>query len=130
MLFRSPLPFIFNRYSPVRSIYPAAWYTASHDIGIFTNFVVLPPHIAGANFPPDLRAPTLSLASSHLICSVALTGVLALQTGRWWAERADDDSTAETLGGSGRDANDGERDGVKPEPKKIPTSGVVGVATT
>jgi hypothetical protein len=97
-------------------------------IGIFSNFVVLPPHIAGAKFPPDLRAPTLSLASSHLICSVALTGVLALQTGRMWAERADDDtSAAETLGGSGRDGDDGERDGGKPEPKKIPTSGVVGV---
>jgi len=108
-----------------------AIYIQSVLPSIFSNFVVLPPHIAGAKFPPDLRAPTLSLASSHLICSVALTGVLALQTGRMWAERADDDtSAAETLGGSGRDGDDGERDGGKPEPKKIPTSGVVGVAAT
>ena len=100
-------------------------------IGIFTNFVVLPPHIAGAKFPPDLRAPTLSLASSHLICSVALTGVLALQTGRWWAERADDDTgAAETLGGPRRGGDDGERDDGKSEPKKNPASGVVGVVAT
>ena len=33
----------------------------------------------------------MELASSNLICSVALTGVLALQAGRLWAERADDD---------------------------------------
>jgi hypothetical protein len=70
---------------------------------IFTNYVVLPPDLPGATFPPDLRTPTLGLASSHLICSVALTGVLALQTGRWWAERADDDaSTAQALSTSGR----------------------------
>jgi hypothetical protein len=43
-------------------------------------------------FPRALRNPTLELASSNLICSVALTGVLALQAGRLWAERADDDS--------------------------------------
>ena len=42
-------------------------------------------------FPRALRNPTLELASSNLICSVALTGVLALQAGRFWAERADDD---------------------------------------
>ena len=42
-------------------------------------------------FPPTLRGPTLDLASSHLICSVALTGVLLLQAGRWWAEQQDDD---------------------------------------
>ena len=96
------------------------WILAT--IGIFTHFVALPPHVAGAKFPPDLRGPTLSLASSHLICSVALTGVLALQTGRWWAERADDDtSAAETLASS---RDDGERDGGKSEPQTIPTSGV------
>jgi len=33
----------------------------------------------------------LELASGNLICSVALTGVLVLQAGRSWAERADDD---------------------------------------
>ncbi|KAF8260439.1 ER membrane protein SH3-domain-containing protein, partial [Lactarius quietus] len=77
-----------------------AIYVQSVLPSIFTNFVAIPPHIAGAKFPSELRAPTLSLASSHLICSVALTGVLALQTGRWWAERADDDAgAADTLGG-------------------------------
>lgn len=42
-------------------------------------------------FPPSLRGPTLELASTHLICSVALTGVLLLQAGRWWAEHYDTD---------------------------------------
>ncbi|KAF8515879.1 Shr3 amino acid permease chaperone [Gautieria morchelliformis] len=41
-------------------------------------------------FPSELRAPTLELASSHLVCSVALTGVLVLQAGRWWAEGEDE----------------------------------------
>ncbi|GJE98147.1 Shr3 amino acid permease chaperone [Phanerochaete sordida] len=40
-------------------------------------------------FPPSLRGPTLELASSHLMCCVALTGVLVLQAGRWWAEQKD-----------------------------------------
>ena len=38
---------------------------------------------------------TLELASSHLACSVALTGVLALQAARWWAELSDDDDAEE-----------------------------------
>ncbi|KAI0691199.1 Shr3 amino acid permease chaperone, partial [Cytidiella melzeri] len=42
-------------------------------------------------FPASLKSPTLELASSHLVCSVALTGVLVLQAGRWWAEQKDDD---------------------------------------
>ena len=42
-------------------------------------------------FPPALRAQVLNLASSNLVCSVALTGVLALQAGRYWAERTDND---------------------------------------
>ncbi|KAI0261002.1 Shr3 amino acid permease chaperone [Gloeopeniophorella convolvens] len=69
----------------------AAVYVQTVLPSIFTHFGTLPPHAADAKFPPDLRAPTLTLASSHLVCSVALTGVLALQTGRWWAERAEDD---------------------------------------
>ena len=86
--------------------------------GIFTNYVVLPPNLPGAKFPPDLRTPTLGLASNHLVCSVALTGVLALQTGRWWAERADDDArTAETLSLSGG----GEKEGSKSESKTSTT---------
>ena len=46
-------------------------------------------------FPPTLRVPTMELASSHLICSVALTGVLLLQAGRWWAEQKDIDDDEE-----------------------------------
>ena len=42
-------------------------------------------------FPRSLRTPTLDLASNHLVCSVALTGVLILQAGRWWAELTDGD---------------------------------------
>jgi hypothetical protein len=92
--------------------------------GIFTNYVVLPPDHPDAKFPPDLRTPTLGLASSHLICSVALTGVLALQTGRWWAERADDDANAaEKLSAS-------EKEGSKPGPKKTAQGeGAAGLAT-
>jgi ER membrane protein SH3 len=97
--------------------------------GIFTNYVALPTDHPGAKFPPDLRTPTLELASSHLICSVALTGVLALQTGRWWAERADDDANdAEKLSVSGRGS--GEKEGSKPEPKKTAQGeGAAGLAT-
>ncbi len=43
-------------------------------------------------FPKSLRSATLDLASSNLICSVALTGVLALQAGRFWAETYDVDT--------------------------------------
>ncbi|KAI0747651.1 Shr3 amino acid permease chaperone, partial [Daedaleopsis nitida] len=63
-----------------------------------TNFSTLPlpftsstPAASLPDFPSSLREPTLELASSHLVCSVALTGVLALQAGRWWAEQADID---------------------------------------
>ena len=50
----------------------------------------MPPHHLSDPFPISLRQPTLELASSNLVCSVTLTGVLALQAGRWWAERVDD----------------------------------------
>lgn len=40
--------------------------------------------------PRSLRLTTLELASNNLICSVALTGVLALQAGRSWAERTEE----------------------------------------
>ncbi|KAG9046534.1 hypothetical protein FS837_004233 [Tulasnella sp. UAMH 9824] len=46
-------------------------------------------------FPDGLRQPTIELASSHLICSVALTGVLLLQAGRAWAEEEDASEKAE-----------------------------------
>lgn len=43
--------------------------------------------------------------------------MLALQTGRWWAERADDDANAaEELSASGRGS--GEKEGSKPGLKK------------
>ncbi|KAH6918638.1 Shr3 amino acid permease chaperone [Coprinopsis sp. MPI-PUGE-AT-0042] len=54
---------------------------------IFTNFTTLPVQDLTQPFPPQLRNQTLELASNNLICSVALTGVLALQAGRLWAER-------------------------------------------
>jgi len=104
-----------------------AVYVQSVLPNIFTNYVVLPPNLPDAKFPPDLRTPTLGLASSHLICSVALTGVLALQTGRWWAERADDDAgTAETLSLSGRGSC--EKESTKSESKiTTPSQVVVGL---
>jgi len=106
-----------------------AVYVQSVLPSIFTNYVALPPNNPGAKFPPDLRTPTLGLASSHLICSVALTGVLALQTGRWWAERADDDaSAAEKLSASGRGS--GEKEGSKPGSKKISQGQGVEIETT
>ena len=40
--------------------------------------------------PSDLKSEVLNLAVTNLICSVSLTGVLALQAARWWAERSDE----------------------------------------
>ncbi|KZS98916.1 hypothetical protein SISNIDRAFT_480508 [Sistotremastrum niveocremeum HHB9708] len=45
--------------------------------------------IKEAPFPDILKKPTLELASSHLVCSVAMTGVLLLQAGRYWADGED-----------------------------------------
>ena len=56
-------------------------------IDIFTNFTTLPVQDRTQPFPADLRSQTLQLASDNLISCVALTGVLALQAGRLWAER-------------------------------------------
>ncbi|KJA20207.1 hypothetical protein HYPSUDRAFT_56130 [Hypholoma sublateritium FD-334 SS-4] len=58
---------------------------------IFALFTDLPTHELQDPIPRTLRNATLELASNHLICSVALTGVLALQAGRFWAESADSD---------------------------------------
>ena len=41
------------------------------------------------SIPDATRAATLELASSHLVCSVALTGVLILQAARYWVESPD-----------------------------------------
>jgi hypothetical protein len=56
---------------------------------LFTKFASLPVHQLTDPFPRALRSATLDLASNNLICSVALTGVLALQAGRFWAEKSD-----------------------------------------
>jgi len=69
-----------------------AMYLYSVLPSLLAKFDSLPTHQLKDPFPRALRNPTLELASSNLICSVALTGVLALQAGRLWAERADDDN--------------------------------------
>ncbi|KAJ8078622.1 hypothetical protein PM082_012905 [Marasmius tenuissimus] len=58
---------------------------------LYTHFTSLPAHQLSDAIPQGLRTPILDLASSHLICSVTLTGVLALQAGRFWAEKADEE---------------------------------------
>jgi hypothetical protein len=40
-------------------------------------------------FPSYLKKPTMDLASSHLVCSVIMTGVIFLQAGKWWADGED-----------------------------------------
>jgi len=62
---------------------------------ILAKFSTLPAHQLKDPFPDALRSATLDLASNHLMCSVALTGVLVLQAGRFWAERSDDEEIAE-----------------------------------
>jgi hypothetical protein len=57
----------------------------------------LPTHQLKDPFPGALRHTTLELASNNLICSVALTGVLALQAGRFWAESSDEDDLDEIV---------------------------------
>jgi hypothetical protein len=76
-----PLTFLYASYSP-----PAV---------IVAKFSTLPTHQLKDPFPGSLRSATLGLASNHLMCSVALTGVLILQAGRFWAERSDDADVAE-----------------------------------
>ena len=65
-------------------------------------------------FPKSLREPTLELASSHLVCSVVLTGVLVLQAGRWWAEQADvDDDDADEVDDKGAGTETGAETGTE-----------------
>lgn len=66
-----------------------------HFLGLFEKFSSLPQYQLKDPFPQSLRSAVLDLASSNLICSVALTGVLALQAGRFWAETADDEPIVE-----------------------------------
>lgn len=58
---------------------------------LFEKFTSVPINSPMDAFPRSLRSSTLDLASNHLVCSVALTGVLILQAGRWWAELSDGD---------------------------------------
>jgi hypothetical protein len=60
-------------------------------LDLMDKFTAIPTHHVKDAFPRALRTPTLDLASNHLVCSVALTGILILQAGRWWAELADGD---------------------------------------
>ncbi|KAH0583936.1 hypothetical protein H2248_009524 [Termitomyces sp. 'cryptogamus'] len=65
---------------------------------IFANFGALSDHQPRDPFPSSLRLLTLQLASNNLVCSVALTGVLALQAGRFWAENSDADDEVSVPG--------------------------------
>ncbi|OCH89110.1 hypothetical protein OBBRIDRAFT_696828, partial [Obba rivulosa] len=76
----SVLPNLFANFTALPLPFPSQPVPSSSS-----SIPPLPP------FPPSLREPILDLASSHLICSVMLTGVLILQAGRWWAEQADED---------------------------------------
>ncbi|KAJ3932026.1 MAG: Shr3 amino acid permease chaperone [Lentinula lateritia] len=60
---------------------------------IFTVFKDLPPHPKTDTVPQELQLAFFDLASNNLVRSVALTGVLGLQAGRFWTECADDDDT-------------------------------------
>lgn len=64
-------------------------------LGLVTKFTSLPTHQLLDPVPRTLRHATIELASSNLICAVALTGVLALQAGRFWAESSDNDDDDE-----------------------------------
>ncbi|KAG6854326.1 hypothetical protein C0991_008221 [Blastosporella zonata] len=68
-----------------------AMYLYSVLPSVFAKFNALPAHQLKDPFPVSLRLVTLELASNNLVCSVALTGVLALQAGRFWAESSDAD---------------------------------------
>ena len=47
-----------------------------------------------------LKSEALNLATANLVCSVALTGVMALQAARWWAEQDSDDEDQPEPGAS------------------------------
>lgn len=78
-------------------VFPSLLTSAYSSSGIFTLFKNLPPHPSTDAIPEDLQSAVFELASNNLICSVALTGVLGLQAGRFWAESADDDDEIESL---------------------------------
>jgi len=74
------------------------------------------PVPSSAPLPPSLRFEVLNLASAHLVCSVALTGVMALQAARWWSEHADSDSDPSDLLSPSTEANARKRTGRKHSP--------------
>jgi len=80
-------------------LFSTAVYTYLNTVlpNIFSQFTSLPPHEPSDPVPRLLRNTTLELASNHLICSVALTGVLALQASRLWAETDHDEDDVDSL---------------------------------
>ncbi|KAG2157388.1 Shr3 amino acid permease chaperone [Suillus clintonianus] len=83
-------------------------YAYSVIPNLMDKFTAIPPHYVKDAFPRSLKIPTLDLASNHLVCSVALTGVLILQAGRWWAELADSDDEEGYLSEKVEDSDVGE----------------------
>lgn len=83
------------------SIFLFSWTIATYLYSvipiILEHFNALPEHSFGDAFPFSLRTITLDLATTNLICSVALTGVLVLQAGRLWAERAEAEDEVEEV---------------------------------
>ncbi|KAG8786969.1 hypothetical protein FRC15_010289 [Serendipita sp. 397] len=69
-------------------------YSAIPKLSKFTNLTPFAANLP--RFPYNLRQPTIELASSHLICAVALTGVIILQTARYWAEGEQDDGALDS----------------------------------
>ncbi|KAF5365687.1 hypothetical protein D9758_003205 [Tetrapyrgos nigripes] len=79
-----------------------ALYNYSVIPKILTVFSSLPMHQPNDAVPEDLRSTILELASNNLICSVALTGVLGLQAGRFWAENSSDDDAEDLVDDRGK----------------------------
>ncbi|KAJ3908581.1 hypothetical protein F5879DRAFT_316830 [Lentinula edodes] len=97
---KSPSHFIHDEFSipsPVLFCTTIWMYSYSALPTIFTVFKDLPPHPKTDAVPQELQSAIFDLASNNLVCSVALTGVLGLQAGRFWAESADDDDEIESL---------------------------------
>jgi hypothetical protein len=74
-------------------------YSAAPKLSKFTSLPLplsfLLSSTSSPRFPSPLRQSTIELASSHLICAVALTGVLILQAAKYWADGEDDDGSLE-----------------------------------
>jgi hypothetical protein len=91
--------------------------------GLFATFDSLPTHGLKDPFPRALRRATLELASNNLICSVALTGVLALQAGRFWAEKSDTDDEESVVESDNEDTRPKRTREVTPVPENRNTQG-------